>query len=276
MPNDNPRGNVPDSARNKAALAFLGLLVAVAGGSYALWANPDRSYVEARPVVPSDAAYTHCWRGTVRADPALWAALGLEVADGGSGLAYAPSCFTLPPERADAGQLVDDAGNDLCGAPNQVLPLGFEWTPADEEVTTWTPGAPLFAAWTAESDDAPFRCACYARTRPSEGQCEKLVTPGSPFGGYDAGPAYWTVATEDDMGMGPGQWRGGCKRVPCATWGERTTPTECCASKCKAGWECGTNKCGDSCGSCGDGQECRGHKCIALPGQDAGEEPDAE
>ncbi|MFA6118116.1 MAG: hypothetical protein WC729_29285 [Sphingomonas sp.] len=260
----NPNANVPDNARNKAALTFLGLLVAVAGGSYALFSNPDKSYIEARPVVASDASYSHCWRGTVRADPALWAALGLEVKDGGSGLAYASSCFALPPECADAGGLVDDAGEDLCGAPDQALPLGFEWTPGDEEVVAWAPGDPLFAVWTAENDDAPFRCACGARTRPSDGPCEKLVD------------GLWVPATEDDMGMQAGQWRGGCKRIPCSAWGESTTPTECCTTRCKPGWECGANKCGGTCGTCGEGTECRGHKCVALPGPDAGEEPDAE
>lgn len=194
-----------DSAnRNRAALAFVSLLAALAiGGAYLVRAKGDPGHLVGGYYATPDAAPTLCRYCTVRGPSEVWDKLGLDRLDGGSGLAAAKTCFHVPPgceaeeahvyevvdagldpicEEIDGGVVCLDGGTpwaatrDLCATEVITLPDGIEYLTADEWERPYVPGEPVFEVWAQEHPQAPWRCACGAAgLDPKAGPCERLV-----------------------------------------------------------------------------------------------------
>lgn len=238
---------VTPKQRNLAAVALLVLLAGLGTTAYLMRPDPaDTGHIVGGWMGDTGVVPTHCWFGVVRGPSDIWTAFGLEIPDGGSGLALAKSCFT------DDGDPTTDPGA-------QALPSGIEWTPADEYVRPYVAGESVFEVWVATHPGAPWRCAC-AATVNDAGPCLHLGEP-----------------VEDGRPLLVNDWSGGCAPMPCGTWsGVDPFPPACKAVQC-AGRECGTGYAGGSCGVCAEGQVCTDSRCVpAPPGLDAGAELDAE
>ena len=46
---------------------------------------------------------------------------------------------------------------------------------------------------------------------------------------------------------------------------ESQAPCVGCTPNCQAGWECGDDDCGGTCGTCAPGKTCENHKCVCTP-----------
>lgn len=194
--------------RNRAALAFVSLLAALAiGGAYLVRTKGDPGHLVGGYYATPDATPTTCRFNTVRGPSEVWDKLGLDRLDGGTGLAAAKTCFAVPPgcaakdgeeihimDKVDGGdepapcEEIDGslrcpdatahwvAFKDRCATEVIPLPDGIEYLTADEWERPYVPGEPVFEVWAQEHKDAPWRCACGASGgRPDAGPCERLV-----------------------------------------------------------------------------------------------------
>lgn len=273
---------IPTSAnRNRAAFAFVSLLAAAAIGlGYIVRSGGDPGHLVGGFNATPAAEPTTCRFTTVRGPSEVWTTLGLELADGGSGLAAAKSCFHVPPGcegtadeeihilyKVDGGvnpapcEVVDGSTYcpdatvpwvvfaDLCATEVIPLPGGIEYLTSDEWERPYIPGEPVFEVWTAEHKDAPWLCACGAPGFvPDAGQCERFKPAGNPPGRIDGGVWEPVPAVEESLRLQPESWRGNCRRMPCDTWGGMAAlPAECRVHACD-GLECGMGRAGELCG----------------------------
>ena len=156
--------------RDLATMAFVGLLASAAIG-YAWIVRSqagDPNHLVGGYYATPDATPTLCWSGLVRGPSEVWERLGLDKIDDGDSIALAKSCFHVP-EECD----VDGGVPESCSTATQVLPMGIEYTPADEWFRPYVPGEPVFEVWANGHPSAPWRCACGAAGAQDAGVCER-------------------------------------------------------------------------------------------------------
>jgi hypothetical protein len=232
-----------NTQRNIAAASFLIFLAGLGITTFLIKPDAaDTGHIVGGALYDSGVVPTECGFWTVRGPSAVWESFGLEIPDGGSGLALAKVCYS---------------GSDGGDPGAQELPSGIEWI--DGYVRPYVAGESVFEVWVATHPGAPWRCAC-AATVNDAGPCLHLGEP-----------------VEDGRPLLVNDWSGGCALMPCGTWsGVDPFPPACKAVQC-AGRECGSGYAGGSCGVCAEGQVCTDSRCVpAPPGLDAGAEDAGE
>ena len=133
---------ITPTQRNLAAAALLALLGGLGTTAYLIARDPG--HIEGGWMTDAGGPPTHCGFWTVRGPSAVWSQFGLELPDGGAGLAIAKICYAALDGGVDPGP--------------QDLPSGIEWL--DGYTRPYAADEPVFEVWAAGHPQAPWRCSC--------------------------------------------------------------------------------------------------------------------